>query len=403
MLSLQLLKELIDEYPFFQTARLLYVKNLQNSNREVNREALNLTAAYAIDRKVLYYLMHQVGTYEEEETQETEVTEETTQEEVRIAYEKDIKESLQENISDTLDHQLSYSEIDGGKDIELIPGLAIDIRKQYGNGIEEEEIQLDSKSRLSAVLPDIFEIDNGDLPSEPKPGSADTTDIIPSTEEIDDKPVEIPEEEHDRVETSNPEVEEIIPTTDPEETEIEQEVVPETDTEAELSHEIGNTETAGTRSFTEWLENIDLLQQDMTGENPDTRKNDKDIPDRTNSDLTPEVGYNFNELKEKPPVDQPGQNVGKRKDQNTLIDRFIESNPRIVPAEKGVGNEDKSELSVAENEHFITDTLAQIYVRQGNYAKAIYAYEKLSLKYPEKSSYFAGQISEIKKLITKNK
>ncbi|MGV8091538.1 MAG: hypothetical protein AB2L24_06680 [Mangrovibacterium sp.] len=47
---------------------------------------------------------------------------------------------------------------------------------------------------------------------------------------------------------------------------------------------------------------------------------------------------------------------------------------------------------------FVTETLARIYAKQGLYQEAIQAYEKLSLKYPEKNTYFVSQIEEIKKL-----
>ena len=65
----------------------------------------------------------------------------------------------------------------------------------------------------------------------------------------------------------------------------------------------------------------------------------------------------------------------------------------------GIGVDTDAALeSSEENEQLMTQTLAHVYVEQKKYEKAITAFTILSLKYPEKSSFFAHQIQAIKKL-----
>lgn len=81
-----------------------------------------------------------------------------------------------------------------------------------------------------------------------------------------------------------------------------------------------------------------------------------------------------------------------------LIDKFIETNPKIVPTKKPTVTPANIDTSVQENSSLMTETLAKIYLEQKKYQKAIQAYEILILKYPEKSSFFANQILDIKAL-----
>jgi hypothetical protein len=96
-------------------------------------------------------------------------------------------------------------------------------------------------------------------------------------------------------------------------------------------------------------------------------------------------------------------NTSKKQLQSELIDKFIISNPRIKPQKDKsyLPNDDISKPFVEEAGGLVTETLAKIYISQGYYSKAMDIFEKLSLKFPEKSSYFASQIEKVKEYIKK--
>jgi hypothetical protein len=84
-----------------------------------------------------------------------------------------------------------------------------------------------------------------------------------------------------------------------------------------------------------------------------------------------------------------------------LIDKFIQNSPKIGPLEKGI----KFTVPVSKNKYdvaLMTETLAKVYLEQKKYENAMQAYKILSLKYPEKSGFFADQIKRIQ-ILQKNK
>lgn len=97
------------------------------------------------------------------------------------------------------------------------------------------------------------------------------------------------------------------------------------------------------------------------------------------------------------------QSPKSKKDKNTnLIDSFLSKDfVHIAPSQSNttINTEEVVKRSVGENDDILTETLAEIYVKQKLYNKAINIFEKLGLKYPEKSIYFANRIAELKELI----
>lgn len=101
------------------------------------------------------------------------------------------------------------------------------------------------------------------------------------------------------------------------------------------------------------------------------------------------------------PAETPEIDEEKKK-KIDLIDKFIESNPKITPVKNAPVNPINIEKSTQDNSYLMTETLAKVYLEQKKYQKAIQAYKILILKYPEKSSFFADRISDIRLLQQNN-
>ena len=87
----------------------------------------------------------------------------------------------------------------------------------------------------------------------------------------------------------------------------------------------------------------------------------------------------------------------KKLSRKELIDKFILENPSISrPKAEFYNPISVAQNSIIDQENIVSETLAKIYEKQGYFDKAISIYQKLGLKYPKKSRYFAAQIERLK-------
>ena len=109
------------------------------------------------------------------------------------------------------------------------------------------------------------------------------------------------------------------------------------------------------------------------------------------------IAARLREIEEEKQQKEAGKPVAKKLSRKELIDKFITENPSISrPKAEFYNPLTVAQNSIIDQENIVSETLAKIYEQQGYVEKAISIYEKLRLKYPEKSRYFAAQIERLK-------
>ena len=138
-------------------------------------------------------------------------------------------------------------------------------------------------------------------------------------------------------------------------------------------------------NFTDWLRLIQKSNKQLSAEN---------ILD-TNTDNNTDIKTRL----EKSKIITQESALNKKLKNLALIDKIIENSPgqiKIKDDQKFYSPEHNAKESLLENEHLVSETLAKIYALQGSVNKAVRAYEILSLKFPQKSAYFASLIQKLK-------
>lgn len=350
------LELLTKAYPYFGSAHLLYTKALKEFNELSYPKQLRKTAIVANSRTVLYNLLH---------TRPAGIKEEVVVTNPAIADFKEEPKAQAEPV------------------VEEIKTQAVAIPAE-----PEEEPVVKPLNPVTITNSDIKVIYINTIASQP---------VIEKTPEPE-KPV-VENKELDLVKTIENETDAIAEEAPAEskddrfrkelELEISKGIVQSyLETDVIKTPELEKTEEKEPVSFTDWLQKIKKEAGSIQKDTGPTLKTEKPEPEKETKRIEKEPKISENSKK---------PNVSEQKRQ--LIDKIIETDPgriKLGNTKFFTPNTDAKQ-SLLENEHLVTETLAKIYALQGNISKAIRAYEILSLKFPQKSVYFASLIEKLKK------
>jgi tetratricopeptide (TPR) repeat protein len=343
---------LVKKYPYSSSFHLLELKGLALANSIDFEEKLKSTAIHAPDRGHLYEFIHSgIETAEKEAVNDLPVTDTKVDKALEIAVEET---SVQEDI------ETSEPIIQNAKEEIKSEAETNQPKVETTEKVEESTSETTSDLEDSNNKNELSELDV-DILNKAIDIAFVSSEIAPENpiEEVEEKELEA----------------------------IEKEVPPEEEITVEAALNVAPEEPIDRAdlTFIQWLrikqERNKSLAKTEGKEGVAAIEETEDAPAETIKTIE----------KEAPKQDN------RKKEIDALLDKFMAEEPRISKPVKDFYNPVKSaQKSVEESDDMVTETLAKIHVLQKNYSKAISAYEKLILLYPEKKTFFASRIEKIR-------
>lgn len=374
--DLKLLEKNIEKIPYAQSLRAIYLLGIHQFRQENFKQELTKTATYTTDKKILYYLVNQ--------NQQPKISEEIKKVETPTTIEENQsieKVEVQKNISETATDTLN-------KEIKSEPNKGIDFYLKHKDNSIYSEVETKQQSSPKNSMIDFYS-----TPIKRKEYSQSVSSPIsfyekPISAKKEIQEVEIAEKTDSETNSFNP-IEEI--SEKPQIYDNQEEIQDYQWQPMEVEHisPIPQTETEKTEEYTEKIIEIENNFSEKVEKEIEIQSTAKETTAETSSNIPQFINTWQNWLKATPPPSNREKNFA-------IIDKFIENNPKISPVSEEVEfnfKEKDDDIS-----HLMTETLAQLYLEQKLYSKAINAYQILQEKHPERSEDFEEMIDEIKKM-----